>query len=84
MIADLIARLRAGTITPADLDAAADVMERMPAEVWRRAVEAAAQAADDMRASLWAETPSKYLSDVEALHEIAAAIRAMPLPDDLR
>jgi hypothetical protein len=29
MTADLIARLRAGTVTPADLDAAADALERL-------------------------------------------------------
>jgi hypothetical protein len=54
------------------------------AEVWRRAMEAAARAADDMRASLWADTPSKCLTDIGALHEVAATIRALPLPDDLR
>lgn len=60
-------------------------IEAVPvAEVWRRAIEAAAQAADDMRASLWADTPSKCLTDIGALHEVAAAIRALPLPDDLR
>lgn len=31
MTADLIARLRAGTVTPADLDAAADALERADA-----------------------------------------------------
>jgi hypothetical protein len=59
-------------------------IEAVPvAEVWRRAMEAAAQAADDMRASLWADTPSKCLTDIGALHEVCATIRAMPMPDDL-
>ena len=72
---DLIARLRAGTVTPSDLDAAADALERMPAEVWRRAMDAAAQKA---REEL--ERRQLYI----AMQSISAAIRDLPMPDDLR
>lgn len=52
-------------------------------EGFRRGIAAAAQAADDLRKTLWTSEPARCVSDIEALHEVEAAIRALSHPADL-